>query len=96
MPRQDSEPPMVAASRWVSEITSIALQFCLPVGAGFWLDGRFGTEPWCVLVGAGLGFITAAMSLSQLVKRLSPKPKSTLPKSDPNNQPPTDKPETSE
>ena len=97
MSRHDSEPPpMVTASRWVSEITNLALQCCLPAGAGFWLDRRFGTEPWCVLVGAWLGFFSATLSLAQLVKRLSPKPESTFPKSDPNHQQPTDKPETSE
>ena len=97
MSRHNSEPPpIVSASRWVSEITNLALQFCLPVGVGFWLDRRFRTEPWLMLVGAGLGFFTAAMSLAQLVKRLSPKPKSALPKSESTDQQLTDKTETTE
>lgn len=75
MPRQDSEPPMVAASRWVSEITNIALQLCLPVGAGFWADNRWGTSPWLVVVGACLGLFVATTSFMQMVKRLTPPPK---------------------
>jgi F0F1-type ATP synthase assembly protein I len=75
MPRQDSEPPMVAASRWVSEITNIALQLCLPVGAGFWADNRWKTSPWFVLVGAALGLLAAVNSFVQMVKRLTPPPK---------------------
>ena len=75
MPRQDSEPPMVVASRWVSEIINIALQFCLPVGAGFWLDDHWGTSPWLVVVGACLGFLIAGTSFAQLIKRLAPPPK---------------------
>ena len=75
MPRQDSEPPMAVASRWVSEIINIALQFCLPAGAGFWLDDRWGTSPWLVVLGACLGFFIAGTSFAQLIKRLAPPPK---------------------
>ena len=72
MPRQDSEPPMAVASRWVSEIINIALQFCLPAGVGFWLDDRWGTSPWLVIVGACFGFFVAGTSFAQLIRRLSP------------------------
>lgn len=72
MPRQDSEPPMVAASRWVSEIINIALQMCLPVGGGFWLDNRWGTSPWLVVLGACLGLLIAGAGFTQLIKRLAP------------------------
>ncbi len=71
-PRQDSEPPMVVASRWVHQITSIALEMALPAGAGYWLDRRWGTSPWLVVLGACLGFVISGMSLAQMVKRLSP------------------------
>ncbi len=60
---------MVAASRWVSEITSIALQMTLPPVAGFWLDRKFGTDPWWVAIGACLGMFVAMTSLVQLSKR---------------------------
>lgn len=53
MPRQDSEPPMVVASRWVHQITTIALEMALPAGVGFWLDRRLGNlavadGAWCL------------------------------------------------
>ena len=72
MPRQDSEPPMAVASRWVSEITNIALQFCLPAGVGYWLDARWKTSPWLVVLGACFGLFVAGTSFMQLIKRLTP------------------------
>ena len=65
-PLQDSEPPMVSASRWVSQITNIALQMALPAGLGAWLDARWGTSPWLVVFGAGLGLFTAGTDYSPL------------------------------
>lgn len=73
MSRQDSEPPMVAASRWVNEVTSIALQMALPPAAGYWLDRRFGTDPWFVVSGACLGMLVSMISLVQLSKRVGAK-----------------------
>lgn len=75
MPRQDSEPPMVVASRWVHQITTIALEMALPAGAGFWLDRRWGTSPWLTVLGACFGLFVAGTSFVQLIKRLTPPPK---------------------
>ena len=72
MPRQDSEPPMVIASRWVHQITAIAFEMALPAGLGFWLDRRWGTSPWLVVLGACFGLYVAGMSLAQLIKRMTP------------------------
>ena len=70
-PCQDSEPPMVSASRWVSQITNIALQMALPAGLGAWLDARWGTSPWLVVFGACLGLFFAGASLTQIVQKSS-------------------------
>ena len=70
-PHQDSEPPMVVASRWVHQITSIAFEMALPAGAGALLDHRWGTSPWLVVLGACFGFVIAGMSLAQMVKQLN-------------------------
>jgi F0F1-type ATP synthase assembly protein I len=75
MPRQDSEPPMVVASRWVHQITTIALELALTAGAGFLLDKHFRTSPWLTVVGACFGLYVAGMSFVQLIKRLTPPPK---------------------
>ena len=77
LPRQDSEPPMVSASRWVSQITNIALQMALPPGLGAWLDARWGTSPWLVVLGACLGLFTAGTSLMQIVQRQKSSARST-------------------
>jgi F0F1-type ATP synthase assembly protein I len=71
MPRQESEPPMVAASRWVHQITSIAMELALLTIAGYWLDRRWGTSPWLVIIGACVGFLVSGLSLAQMIKRLS-------------------------
>ena len=75
MPRQDSEPPMAVASRWVHEITGIALQMALPAGLGAWADGRWGTSPWLVSIGACLGMFVAMTSLVRLSQRENEKNK---------------------
>jgi F0F1-type ATP synthase assembly protein I len=40
----------------------------IPAALGYWLDGRFGTEPWLVTVGAALGFFVGFRHLLQMVK----------------------------
>ena len=73
MPRQDSEPPMAVAAFWVSRISSISLEMVLPVGLGYWLDRRWGTEPWLVSVGACLGMLVAMISLVGLSRQANSK-----------------------
>ena len=63
---------MVVASRWVHQITSIALEMALPAGAGYWLDKKWGCAPWLLLVGAGFGLLTAGLSFAQMVKKMTP------------------------
>ena len=71
---------MVIASRWVHQITAIALEMALPAGAGYWLDKKWGSSPWLLLVGTGVGLATAALSFTQMVKKMSsPKPPSISP-----------------
>lgn len=69
---QDFEPPVVVASRWVHQITSIALEMALPAGAGYWLDKKWKCSPYLLLVGAGFGLIAAALSFAQMVKKMTP------------------------
>jgi hypothetical protein len=60
---------MVVAMQWVNQITTIALEMALPARLGAWLDKRWGTEPWLVAVGAGLGFAVAMVHLMALAKK---------------------------
>jgi ATP synthase protein I len=66
----DGRPPMVAAMRWVQQITSIAVEMALPAFLGHWADVRWGTEPWLVGVGALLGFAVAMLHLLKLTKQV--------------------------
>ena len=63
--------PLAAAMRWVSQITTIALQMALPPLGGAWLDSIYGTSPWLVCIGALLGFATGMLQLLKLAKTSS-------------------------
>jgi ATP synthase protein I len=65
----DDRPPMVVAMHWVQQITSIAIEMVAPAGLGYWLDGRWGTGPWLLALGALLGFLLAFRHLLVLAKR---------------------------
>jgi F0F1-type ATP synthase assembly protein I len=65
----DGRPPMVAAMRWVQQITSIAVEMALPAFLGHLADERWGTEPWLVGVGALFGFAVAMLHLLSLAKQ---------------------------
>jgi ATP synthase protein I len=47
--------------------TSLAVTVVLGVGIGYWLDGKFGTEPIFFLVGALLGLLAAGVQFYRLV-----------------------------
>lgn len=38
---------------------TLAVTVLAGLGAGYWLDGRLGTRPWLLLLGACLGFAAA-------------------------------------
>jgi F0F1-type ATP synthase assembly protein I len=54
---------------WVQQITSISIEMVAPAGLGYWLDGRWGTGPWLLALGAILGFSAALWHLLALAKR---------------------------
>jgi len=62
---------MVVAMQWVSHITTISLEMALPPGLGYWLDEKWNTGPWLVIVGAVLGFSVAMKHLLQLASATS-------------------------
>ena len=63
-----NQSPMSIAARWVSIASTISLEMALPAAFGYWLDGRWGTKPWLVIIGAVLGFSTGMLQLLKLVK----------------------------
>ena len=54
--------------QWVSQITTVSLEMALPALLGNWLDSRWQTEPWLVVVGGALGFTLGMRHLLQMVK----------------------------
>lgn len=53
--------------QWASQVTTIGLEMALPPAGGWWLDERWGTEPWLLIAGAVLGFAAGMLHLLQLV-----------------------------
>jgi F0F1-type ATP synthase assembly protein I len=49
-------------------VMSIAMQMALPPGIGWWLDLRYSTAPWLMVVGVLLGFAMAMMELMKLAR----------------------------
>lgn len=58
---------MVTAMALASQVTTIGLEMVLPAGLGAWLDSRWGTSPWLVIMGAILGFAVSMWHLARLV-----------------------------
>lgn len=59
---------MVVAAEWVTRITTVGLEMALPAALGYWLDERWGTEPWLIILGGALGFTVGLRHLLQMQK----------------------------
>jgi F0F1-type ATP synthase assembly protein I len=58
------------ASPFIGIGATMAASLGLGVGVGYWLDGKFGTGPWCLLGGAGFGIVTAFYHLFKTVRAI--------------------------
>jgi hypothetical protein len=76
--QHDDRSPLVVAYGRSALITSVLLELVIPVLAGYWLDCRWGTFPWLVLLGVVVGIVTATLGLMRLVKSLNSGPPSSL------------------
>ena len=52
--------------------TSLAVTVLAGVGAGYWLDGKLGTQPLFLLLGAVLGLLVAFWNFYKLVAGRKP------------------------
>ena len=66
----DRRPPIAVAIQRASQITTIGFEMVLPAVGGYWLDRRWGTDPWLLIVGVILGFVISMYHLLQLVGML--------------------------
>jgi F0F1-type ATP synthase assembly protein I len=55
---------------WATRVSSVGFAMVLPTALGYWLDSKWGTAPWLVILGACIGFATAMLDLMKLAKRL--------------------------
>ncbi len=75
--------PLRPAGYWrtVGELGTLGLSFVLALaigtGAGLWVDGRFGTSPWGLLIGFGLGFAAAVLNVVRITSRAMASPSSS-------------------
>ena len=50
--------------------TSLAVTVLLGIGGGYWLDSRFGTKPWFLMLGGVLGLCLALYQFFKTVAGL--------------------------
>ena len=64
----DQRSSLAAGLGWASRITNIGLQLALPPLGGMWLDKRWGTAPWLLILGAVLGFCMFMFELLRIAR----------------------------
>ena len=67
-PSDDKRSPVAIGYMWASRATSVSLEMVLPILLGLWLDRRWNSSPWIVIIGAVLGFSIALLHLMQMTK----------------------------
>ncbi len=77
--RPEARSRLAAGMQAASSITSIGLEFSLPVGIGFVIDRHWHTTPVATLCGALLGFLAGMIHILSVAKSLSAKAKSASP-----------------
>ncbi len=61
-----------SALKTIGQLSTIGLSFVFALmmgfGAGFWLDGRFGTKPWLSLLGFATGLAAGVLNVVRTMK----------------------------
>ena len=63
----DDRSAMAIAMSWASRIIGISIEMIVPGLGGYWLDQKFDTGPWLLLVGFALGMTLATVQLVGMV-----------------------------
>ena len=69
MANRSGKPPLVVGLEIASLITSSALQLAIPPAVGAYVDKRWGTAPWGLVIGALVGMAGFVSSLRHLMRR---------------------------
>ena len=51
-----------------TRVTSIGMQMAFPPLIGWWVDSKFNTAPWLLILGAAMGFGVSLLELIRLAK----------------------------
>jgi ATP synthase protein I len=63
MSGRDEAPPMAEAGRHAGAGIQFAGSILLFLFAGYWLDGRLGSRPWLMILGAVVGAVAGFYSM---------------------------------
>lgn len=55
---------------WGSRASSAAMQFVVPALIGLWVDKRYASQPWGLVVGAVLGFAFGVREIIRLMHQM--------------------------
>jgi hypothetical protein len=66
----ESPSPLSVGLEWASRITTIGLEFVLPMVLGYGVDSWLGTLPAGTLVGAVLGFVLGIWQTIRMTQQL--------------------------
>lgn len=65
--RNDWSRAVREAAPYLTIGTTFAASVLLGVGLGYWLDRKWGTSPWLLLVGSGIGLFAGFYQFSKIV-----------------------------
>lgn len=74
LPNEPHRSPLAEGIAQANRIITIAVEFVVLPVAGWWLDGRFGTAPFGVMIGLVLGLVVGTLHLMRLSRRGGPTP----------------------
>jgi len=67
--------PVGLGMLWATRVTTLGLEFALPIGAGAWADRRYHCSPALLILGLLLGATVGTLHLVQIARELSGPPR---------------------